>query len=321
MRKPNLTMVQIVLTVLLIFVFALPSFSDTGSRSNTLRMALLSVPDVLPAFVAEHNGYFEQSGIRVEMLPVGSGLERDQLMQAGRVDGMLNELSGTASFNRKGIKTVVVASARRPISQSLFRILGAPKAGLTAVDQLRGVDIAVSKNTIIEYITDRLLEKSGFDPGQISTSSVPVLPERLQLLLTGRIKAATLPDPLAESAVKEGATVLAGDIDMPDKSVSVLTFSKQSLADKPKALSLFIRAWMRAARDLNADPELYRSLMLKKIRVPGNVRQSFKIPAYPVNEVPDKAQWDDVIAWMIDKKMIDKKLDYAASVTDAFLRE
>ncbi|WP_300457031.1 MetQ/NlpA family ABC transporter substrate-binding protein [Desulfobacula sp.] len=321
MKKIKQMTVAVLLSASMVLAAAGVSLADKDQTSTVLTLALLPIPDVLPSFVAEANGYFEEYGITVKMLPVSSGLERDQLMQAGRIDGMLNEMAGTASFNREGAKMKIIASARKPINNSaLFRILASPKSSLSSVDDLKGVPIAVSKNTIIEYITDRLLQNSGFTDDQIKTRSVPVLPERMQLLMSGRIQAATLPDPLATSAVSAGAKVLAADLQMPEHSVSVLTFSRASLQTKQQAVALYIKSWMRAAQDLNTNPERYRSLMLKKIRVPENIRQSFLIPSYPVNEVPSQAQWADVIAWMTEKKMITKKIDYASSVSNAFLQ-
>lgn len=39
---------------------------------ETLRMALLPVLDVLPFHVAQQNGYFDQAGVKVELIPVKS---------------------------------------------------------------------------------------------------------------------------------------------------------------------------------------------------------------------------------------------------------
>jgi len=310
----------VILTLILMFQGTLPAAADS-QPDKTLRMALLPIPDALPNYVAEANGYFNEYGITVESLTVGSALERDQLMQAGRIDGMVNEMAGTANFNRDGVKMQILASARKPMSVSpLFRVLASPQSGITNIEQLKRVPIAISKNTIIEYITDRLLTDAGFHMDDISTKSVPVLPERMQLLLSGQIKAATLPDPLGASAVKAGAKVIVDDLKRPELSVSVLSFNTTSVTHKNETVKLYIKAWMKAARDLNDNPEKYRPLMLKKIRVPGNVREDFIIPPYPVQEIPSEGQWNDVMAWMIEKKLLKNTLNYSDSVNPVFIQ-
>ncbi len=78
-------------------------------------------------------------------------------------------------------------------------------------------------------------------------------------------------------------------------------------------------AWYRAVEDLNADPEQYKGLMLEKIRVPKNVHDSFVIPPYPRKAVPSRQQWDDVMAWMMEKKLLSLPLAYEDSVIVDFL--
>lgn len=289
-------------------------------ESRTLRLALLPVPDVLPVYVALEKGYFTELSLNVEPLPVGSAVERDQLMQAGRIDGMINEIAGAANFNRDKGQVKIVAVARSPIGDSpLFRVLAAPGSGLTRVADLAGVPIGVSKNTIIEYITTRLLVAGGVEPEAVTYKSVPVLPERLQLLLSGQLQAVTLPDPLGASAIKSGAVEIVSDTMLRAMSASVVTFANEALSEKGPAVKDFMTAWDRAAAALNDDPNSYRSLMLKNIRVPKNVAADFRIPPMPRKTLPTREQWDDVMAWMVDRKLLPAPLVFEDSVTAEFL--
>jgi NitT/TauT family transport system substrate-binding protein len=251
---------------------------------------------------------------------VGSALERDQLMQAGKVDGMINEISGAANFNRDKTQVKIISVARSPIGDNpLFRILAAPGSGITTVAGLAGVPIGISKNTVIEYISTRLLTTGGLTSEEIDYKSIPVLPERLQLLLQGQIKAVTLPDPLGAAAIKAGAIEVVNDTDRRDVSASVITFSTDSLENKTELVKNFMIAWEKAAQDLNQDPAAYEQLMLKKIRVPKNIQGEFAIPPMPIKALPTKAQWDDVMAWMVERKLLAAPLVYEESVTSAFL--
>lgn len=301
----------------LIVSSAVAEEKQTGTE---IRLALLPIPDVLPVYVAEEKGYFEDAGIVVEPLTVGSAVERDQLMQAGRIDGMINEVGGAALFNRESVQMQIVSYARTPLGDApLFRVLVAPGTDFNDVKALSGIPVAVSKNTVIEYITERLLQAGGVEDENISFKSVPVLPERLQLLLAGQIKAATLPDPLGFAALQAGAIEVTNDLSASHLSASVVSFSKKSLIEKEETVRKFMTAWNRAVKDLNSNPEEYRELMLKKIRVPKNVQLSFKIPQFPEAAVPTEAQWDDVQTWLIKKELLKQKVSYTDSVTTEFL--
>ncbi len=291
-----------------------------GEENKTLRLALLPIPDVLPVYVAEERGYFSEMGITVEALPVGSAVERDQLLQAGRVDGMINEISGAANFNREKNRVKIVSIARSPRGGSpLFRLLVAPGSNIKTVAELADISIGISKNTIIEYITTRLLEAGGVSPEAIDYKSVPVLPERLQLLLAGQLQAVTLPDPLGASAIKGGAIEIVNDTALTNVSASVVTFTSDVLVKKNETVKKFMVAWDRACADLNSDPAAFQSLMLQKIRVPKNIENDFHVPPLPRKEVPTKAQWDDVMTWMLEKNLLTTPLAYEDSVTSEFL--
>ena len=180
-------------------------------------MALLPVMDVLPFHVAEQNGYFDQVGVTVELVPVKSAQERDTLMQTGQVDGMLTDLLSPVFFNQDEAQIMVVRTARRVYPDSpLFRLLGAPGSEARTPTDLAGVEIGIAQNTVIEYLTDRMLENAGLAAEQIAVQEVSAIPVRFELLINGEIPAATLPDPLASGAVAAGAVMVVDDTSVPD---------------------------------------------------------------------------------------------------------
>ncbi len=311
---------------LILLIFLLLLIPDAGianqPEKTSLKIALLPTPDALPIYVAQKLKLFEKEGVQVEILPVGSAVARDQLIQAQRADGMVNEIQGAVNFNRNNVRIKIVAIVREPRKNApLFRILAAPGNTFSKAGDLAGVAIGISKNTIIEYVTERLLSANGLIEEEMKFYSVPAIPERFQLLLSGQIKAATLPDPLAASAMAAGAVEIVNDAERPDISVTTLSFTKKAIETNKSALSAFMRAWNQAAEKINADPEQWRALFLAKIRVPENMQKSYQLPVYSVHSLPTRSQWDDVVAWMKAKKQLVNSLAYEESVCREFSGE
>ena len=306
----------VILIVVAALIGPLPAIAQ-----QPLRIALLPIIDSLPFYVANQYNYFEEARVKVAPVAVASAAERDQLMQTGQIDGMLNEIISSANFNRDQprVRIVTVVRTARP-DYPLFRLLAAPGSVYPGVNALADVPVAISRHTIIEYVTDRLLQKAGLAPEQIRKQSVPAIPERYQLLVQGRLPAATLPDPLAMSAIQAGAVLVADDTVVADFSLSILTFAIAAIEDKPDQIQGFITAWHRAVETLNADPRSHRALMLEKIRVPPNVRTSFRIPPFERDRVPTEAQWQDVMEWMLSRGLLSTPLPYRDSVTERFIR-
>ena len=201
----------------------------------------------------------------------------------------------------------------------LFRILGAPGSGLVTPYDLAGGVIGISRNTIIEYVTDRLLDAAGLAADAVGKQSVPSIPERYQLLLQGRLAAATLPDPLAQSAMAAGAVLLIDDRAIPGRSQSVLSFSNAALQAKRESVRRFLEAWQEAVARINQRPEAYRDLLLQTIRIPPNVQADYRIPPFAHRRLPERSQWQDVMDWMTAQGLLDHPLAFETSVAPDLL--
>jgi NitT/TauT family transport system substrate-binding protein len=305
-----------------IFLIILSGAIPALAAPNDLRLALLPIIDSFPYHVAQVEGLFTQTGVNVTGLAVSSAVNRDQLMQSGEIDGMLNELMTTANFNRHESRVKIVSVVRAADqTHPLFRILGAPGSTLRQATDLAGVPIGISRNTIIEYVTDRLLQQAGIPENAILKQSVPSIPERYQLLLQGRLQAATLPDPLAQSAMASGAVLLIDDRAIAGRSLSVLSFTNQALQEKRLFIKRFLEAWNLAVQHINTTPGAYLALLMDKIRIPPNVQANYQIPPFAYRQLPDRNQWQDVMTWMVTRQLMNHPIDFNASVALDLLDE
>ena len=309
----------IVLMAVLLAV-GLTGCSGQTAEPQTLRIAVLPILDALPMHVAQAQGYFEERNLTVELVTVNSGPERDQLMQAGQVDGMINEIVSVIFYNQSGIETVIVRFARAASADSpVFSIVAAADSGIETVEDLAGVEIGISEATVIDYMTDRVLQNAGLAPEEIITVAVPRIPDRLALLQSGELPAATLPDPVTGLAVLQGAKVIIDDSTLPEIGTSVITLSTEAVEQKPEAIRAFLAAIEEAVNDLNSNPGEFTPLLSELGLVPPPLMESFVLPPYVTASVPTEAQWQDALNWAMEKGMITSEPSYAASVDDSFL--
>ncbi len=319
MRRPCFVVTGAILTLLTLIATACGSPAAKPEDTN-LKMGLLPIMDVLPFHVAQQEGYFQEQGITVELVPVKSAQERDTLMQTGQIDGELTDLISIGLFNKDKPTIKIVRTARKAYPDSpQFRILAAPNSNINSVADLKGVKIGISQNTVIEYLTDRLLEAEGVSPDDIAIQEVSQIPVRFELLMKGQIKAATLPDPLASGAVAAGAKVLVDDSTHTEFAQSVLAFSMSTLQAKPSTVKKFLKAWEKAAAAINEHPEKYQDLLIEKGRVPKSIQGTYAMPPFPEAGVPTEAQWQDVVDWLLSKKLIDNPVSYENAVDATFL--
>ncbi len=292
----------------------------TPAAPVTVRFAMLPILDALPMFVAQSKGYFAAEGINLEVVPVASAAERDQLMQAGQGDAMVNDLISTLFYNKDGQTLVVVRYARTAsASFGQYFILAGPNTGITDAAGLKGVEIAISEATTIDYLTDRLLAAEGLTPDEIKTVAIPNIRDRMAALADGTVMAATMPDPAAAGALAAGATVVVSDAKHPELGHSELSFSAEFVAAHPEAVRGFLKAWEKAVADINADKTAWKDILTANNLLSAQLIDSYGLPDYPTAAVPTEAQFRDVNDWAKANGLIDKDLAYADSVNATYL--
>ncbi len=294
--------------------------SPQPAEPTRIRVAVLPILESLPMYVADQEGYFAAEGLEVELIPVSSAPERDQLMQSGQVDAMINEVVSVLFYNQESPQVVVVRFARVATAQApLFRILAAKDSGIQSVEELAGAPIGISEGTVIEYTTDRLLERAGLAPEQIAKVAVPKIPDRLNLLASGQLQAANLPDPAASLAILQGAVPVIDDTTYPEISHSVISFSRGFVEEHPEAVRGFLRALERAVEAVNGDKSRWDDLLGQKKLLPPPLRGVYTLPDFPPASVPSPEQFNDALAWAQGKGLISTDVPYESSVDASFL--
>jgi NitT/TauT family transport system substrate-binding protein len=306
------------------FLFLALTFFVAGCGKNNelnepLKIGVLPVEDTLPFYVAQEKGYFTDENVKVELVPFQSAVERDSAFQAGQTDGQITDLVAAALLRNAGVEhQVVMTTLGIKPGEGRFAVLAAPNSGIAVVEQLKGTEIAVSQNSVIEYVTDQLLLGQGFKPDEIKKITVPKIPVRLEMLLKNQIKAATLPDPLATYAQTQGAKVI---LDNSTENVSqvVLIFRKDKLTVKKEEVSGILKAYARAVKDIDANPESFRALFVEKAGVPEQIKDTYRVAHFSAPEVPTREQFDRVIDWMMGKELLKEELRYEDMVNGGFL--
>lgn len=319
-------MTRIVCRTLLIsvVVFVLMGCAGTPNENApdpTLNMALLPILDVLPFYVAQENGYFEEEGVQIELIPIQSAPERDALLQSGEADGALTDLQSVVFFNQDSPQVQVVAKARKAYPEfPHFRIVAAPGFEVATPEDMANVPVGISENTIIDYLNDRLLTAWGVPEENIVIEAVPAIPVRFELLLSGQLNAALLPDPQAQAAIAAGGSLIVDDAEFPDFSQSVLAFTTAAIESKPETIEAFMRAWNRAVADINADRDAFRNVLIENTRVPESIQDTYNIPQFPEGEITSEAEWADVVEWAQANELLDAPVSYESSVNTQFVR-
>ena len=266
----------------------------------------------LPFWVAQSKDYYRQQGVEVELVRFKSATERDAALASGQIDGTLTDIMGAVTLHDNGTPVQITSiNLGATIEEGPFAIISAPGSGITKAEQLKDVEIAIATNTIIHYVTEKLLLENGFAPEEIKTISIPQIPLRFENLINGTIKAATLPEPLLSLAVAKGGTVVLNDAEAKrNYSQSVIVFREDAVREKADAIKRFFVAYNMAVIDIKEDPEAYKELLATEANLPPEIKDSWKVITFSPAQAPGRAEVEDVVDWLLEKGFISKPVSY-----------
>lgn len=281
---------------------------EPAAKPSAVKIGTLATQDALPLWVAEQKGYFAQEGLpKVEIITFQSAQEEQAAFTAGAVDALMTDVIVSAKLRASGTKvklpTIMLGANTE---QGRFAVVGAPKTEFKSMADLKGVPVGIGSATITEYIFDKLMEEAGVAAGDIKGEEVPKMPIRFQLLMSGQLKAASLPEPFVSLAEMQGAKIVPGGDDTKAQdniSYSVLCVNA-AFAEKAEgkaALDGLLKAWDKAVTDINATPDDFRQTLVTKANLPAPLATSYKVSDYPEAAPPTTGQIQSVLDWMKQK--------------------
>lgn len=291
-----------------------PSGGGTAAAPVKVRIGTLTTEDALPLWVAERDGLFKKAGLEVSITVFQSAQERDAALTAGAIDGFMGDMIAAVALRAGGVpvKVTTIMLGATP-KEGRFGIVVAPGSKITSLEQLADVPVATSSGTIQEYVLDGLMGQAGMSLDQVKKEEVKKVPVRFELLMTGKLQAAALPEPFLSLAEKQGATLIADDTEGANLSQTVLVFSEKYLDDAVGAAAVeqVLGVWDEAVAVVNKDPGSFRALLVEKARIPKPLESTYAVNTYPKHQLPGEDQVSDVLSWMKGAGLLTKEVTYA----------
>ncbi|WP_018211775.1 ABC transporter substrate-binding protein [Desulfitobacterium hafniense] len=289
-----------------------PGGSQPG---NTLTIGSMTIEENLPVLVAQQNGYFAEQNLEVKLLTFQSPVELQSAFQTGQLDGMITDIMIAALLKSSGedLRVTSIALGATP-EEGRFAIIASPASTVKTVADLKGKSIGISNNSIIEYVTDKLLLAGGVNPSEVNKTTVAKLPLRVEMLLSNQIDAIVVPDPQISYVVSQGAKIIAEDSQGENLSQSVTIVGKKTLNEKQDALQRFYQAYTKGVQAINASPDQYKELLVKNVNIPESIAASYQVQHYSEPQLPEETDVNKVLEWLQEKGLLKNPVDYQSFV-------
>jgi NitT/TauT family transport system substrate-binding protein len=255
-------------------------------------------------YVAQAQGFFARQGLRVKIKSITAGeagipdlqTGRAQLVAGNYVSFILAQMAGKWGATPKTVKPVnmriiAAGSEIQPGTEALYVMPGSKfqtVAKLAKAHARVGLDAA---NDVGDVMMGALLAGNGYRLSAVR-QVIPKagFPALLSMLQTGKVDAAWLPQPLAETAEQQFGAVPIADFDQ--GSVQGFPFTgylgtAQWVRDHPSTVAAFLRALDEGQRLADTNRSAVESAMEEYTGIKPIVAATMAIDTYPLDmDVP-----------------------------------
>ncbi len=264
-----------------------PAGSTPAGKATVIRLGYVPVMIFAPLFVAKERGYFADNGLDVQLTPLQGGSDSVVQLAAGNFDAAVGGVgAGLLNAAARGVKFTIVApmhSEQPPLTSPL--VISAKRTEIKTVADLKGKKVSINATgAATEYWLAQALKEGGltFSDVQLQTVAFRDVPAALE---SGSLDAAILGEPLVTINEDNGVVkVLAQDFIHGFYS-TYLYMGDPLLQDNPQAAKGFIKAYLRACRDLQGDymNKEIAGIIEKYTKVPADVTMRAAAPQYDPN--------------------------------------
>ncbi len=185
---------------LLLFFILLLGGAPSGLAAEALSLragiSTVSDPFVLQMWLAQATGLYKKNGLNVEIIDMGGGTRGLQVLLSGEIQAMQVGLGPMVRANTQGADLRLISSFCNTIPFTIFT-----PANVKTASDLKGSTIGISSfGSESDIAMDIMLKKFGLTRKDVTVAQIGGGSTRLAALLSGRVKAVPLQEPLATKA-------------------------------------------------------------------------------------------------------------------------
>jgi NitT/TauT family transport system substrate-binding protein len=216
-------------------------------NGGKLNVGVVPAMDSAGFFVALHDGLFAREGLTVNYSPAVSSETAVAQQLKGQLDisgGNYVSYINEAATGHQPIEVVAEASIMQSGAQTIFTM---PSSKIKTLAQLKGHLVGVNAPGNIDYLLDvSVLQENDVTPTSVKFPTTPIpFPQMGQMLASGQVAAATLPEPFASQAEQRYGAVPLADLNQgatADFPIEGYVVTKQWAARNPNTLKRFLAA-------------------------------------------------------------------------------
>lgn len=306
--------ILVLLSLTMIIVSCNLNNKKQSSNNDQLTIGVMASMDYLPLAVAQDRGYFTDNNLDVTIQKFYSANDRDAALQSYNLDGTIIDYTGGAIQVAGGLPLKFTSQC-----DGTFEMIVSKESNINNIEDLKGKQIAISRNTVIDFCSDLVMQKANSSSNEAEMVEINKIPLRLEMLNNNKIDATMLPDPFATIA-KSGGNKSIISMDSLAIKVTGILFHQRVIDEKSIALKKLYKAYNQAIKDLQTEPASnFEELLIKEIGFPPALVSSASLPNYSEAKLPSEEALNATQVWLVEKNLVTSSFDINSIVATGIL--
>ena len=289
--------------------------TEEVKETKKLSFGAMSSIDIVPIVIAQEKGYFAEEGLELDFQTFTAAKDRDAALQAGELDGVIADEIGISIYQNSGIDMKITGQ-----TNGAWTLVVGKDSGIESLKDLKGKKMAISENTMIDYLSDYIAEENGLNSSDIEKVAIPAMPARLEALRNKQVDAAILPAPFNDIAIADGGKGLA-TIDNADIMISAIGFLQDQIDNNEDAIKAFFAGYNKAVEYMkNTDIKEYEDIVISTVGYSEDAKGNIVLPELNTNYLPDVDKVQAVFDWSKNNGIISEDLKAEDVIVDKFIK-
>jgi NitT/TauT family transport system substrate-binding protein len=265
-----------------------------GDEVRDIRVGVIPIVDVAPIYLGVEQGFFEDHGLNVELVPGSGGAAAVPGVVSGDYDLAFGNVTSILLANTEGLPLRVVANGVASTGDpetDFSQVMVTADSPIQSAADLQGKTISVNNLKNIGEVTIRkAIEDAGGDPSDVEFVELP-FPDMPAALEAGDVDAAWVVEPFVTVIAGQGGrSVLANFAEpIPDLTVATYFTTEQVVQEDADLVDDFQAAIEESLTYADENPDEVRRIILTYTQVPEAAAAEIALPSFP-----QEINWDSV---------------------------
>ncbi|MGL5352608.1 MAG: ABC transporter substrate-binding protein [Clostridium sp.] len=275
------------------------SKKEVKEENSTIRLGVMAASDSAPILLAQEKGYFAEEGVNLELEIFTNGASKQSSIQAGELDAAMLSMIQFLNNSKAGLEAKITTT-----TDGTFPIVLSKN-----YTEKKDVKVGLMEVSVTNFLADQYLKD--YNVEKVFINEMPV---RMQMLMADQLDMAVLPEPLASNAELKGLKkVVYGEPD--DFTPNAIVFTDEFIANNPKTVEGFHKAYNKAVKDINNNVEEAKDVLVNKLELDPQVKDLMVLPTYHSTRIPTSEFLGEVEDWTeeLQGSTLDLKYDDVVS--------